>query len=112
MHLNALKCLYENIFSGGLYFDSLDIFVTFHDSRSFKNSFVRINNEYLDFHQHFDVIEYTNYSPAESVNFINVIIAKSIGIIRVIESDEEWIIVNDSSRIIEVAVVKTIIEDC
>jgi hypothetical protein len=93
------------------------------DSRSIRNSIVSFNDESLNFYQYlgsyekngkeyFDVIEYSNHLIADSIGYISVIIAKSIGIIRVIESGEEWIIMNDSIRKIDVARIKTVIQDC
>ena len=106
-------CLCINTFGVGLSSDSLNINVYFQDSRSFIDSFIDIYDEHLYFNQHldsyeinrkeyFDILEYTGYNPEKTVNYKTVIIAKSIGIIAILESDEEWIIIDDSNREIEV----------
>lgn len=85
-------------------------------------SFVSINDEDLDFHQHlesyeingkeyFDMIEYKYYNHVQSVKFNTVIIVKSIGIIAIIGSGEEWIIVHHTNReIVETGIETNIIE--
>lgn len=116
-------CLCMDNFSVGLSSDSLELGFIYMDSRNIRNSFVSLNDEPLNFYQfldsyeingkeYFNVIEYTNHLPIDSVDFVNVIIAKSSGLIKITESGKEWIIVNDSTRIIDVAGIKTIIQNC
>ncbi len=116
-------CACENSFGVELSSTNLDILAWFHDSRSFVDSYVIINNEVLDFHQHldsyeingkeyFDLLEYTNSGYDQSINYSKVIIAKSIGILTILGSEEEWITIDDSNRETEASGIKTIIEGC
>ncbi len=117
------KCMCADDFSVGLSSDSLELGFSCMDSRNIRNSHVMLNDSYFNFDQYldsyeingkeyFDVIEYTNHLVADSPGYISVIIAKTIGIIKIIDSGENWIILNDSTRKIDVALIKTVIQDC
>jgi hypothetical protein len=117
------KCTCEDSYSLIISSDSILINVDFYDSRSIDFSFVKINNDNLNYSEllnsyqlngknYSNVIIYKNDSQNSTKRFDKLVISKNIGIIEIIGVSEEWIIENDNIKNIEVSEIDYNKSDC
>jgi len=118
-----VKCDCEDSYSIDLSSDSLEIHLTFFKSNNVSESYVYLNNENLTFHEqentftfnsrtYSNVIIYKNFSQSHSKRFDSLLLSKSIGIIGIIGTTEEWTIYDDSIRNIDVSSINFENIDC
>jgi hypothetical protein len=117
------KCECEDSYSVRISSDSLDIEVMFYHSVDVSDSYVSVNNEGLSFVKqassysfnstsYSNVLIYENNIVSDNKRFEKVLISKSIGIIGIIGTFEEWTIIDDSIKSIQITDVKQSIIDC
>jgi hypothetical protein len=116
-------CICENSFIISLSSDSLDINILFHNTNKINQSWIYINGEQMNYSQHLnnlevnghmftDLITYKNNDLTLSRRFEEIIISKSIGIISISAVNDEWLIVDDSEKQIEISDIKSIKSGC
>lgn len=117
------KCVCEDSYYVRMSSDSLSIDVIFYHSVDVSNSNFTVNNEGLNFVKqessyHYNnklysnVLIYENPNQSDNNRFERILISKFIGIIGIIGTSEEWMIVDDSNRSINISDVKQNIIDC
>ncbi len=117
------KCICEDSYIIELNSDSLTIMVTFFESNNVSDSHIQLNNESLSFSEqvssynyndkaYSNVLIYRNSSQSQTKRFDSLLISKSIGIIGIIGTTEEWAIYDDSYKNIDVSSVEIKYSDC
>lgn len=117
------KCMCENSFIISLSSDSLNITIFFENSNEIDQSWIHINGEQMGYSEHLDNLEINGHRYADliiyekneltlMIRFKKIIIAKSIGIIAISEMNNEWRIVDDSKKQIEISDIKSIKTGC
>ena len=110
----GVKCECENSYILKLSSDSLSIDIQFDNSREVENSEIVINDEWLNYSEridklkingkeYYDLIIYKNISQTTKNRFEKIIISKSIGIISIVDSNNDWTIKNDSKKDIDMS---------
>ena len=117
------KCTCENSYILNLSSNTLKIDIRFNDSKSIEQSEIVINDEWMNYSEQLnnlningkiytDLIVYKNTNQTSSSKFEKIIVAKSIGIIKIIGKNNEWIIIDDSKKQIETSDIKFKNTDC
>lgn len=119
----GVKCACVNSFILELSSNSLNIDVMFNDSKQVELSDIVINDEWLSYseqadtiilngHVFTDVIIYKNTNVSSSARFDKILISKSIGIVAIVGKDDEWIIIDNSIKDIEISAIEFQSTDC
>ncbi len=117
------KCDCESSYSINLQSDSLDINLMFNHSYDVSRSYIELNNETFCFEKlesnytynnkdYLHVLIFENCREEDENRFDKILISKSIGIIGIIGSSEEWIIYDDSTKQIHISNIDQDIIDC
>ncbi|NOU48574.1 MAG: hypothetical protein HOO86_16150 [Bacteroidales bacterium] len=117
------KCSCENSFILNLTSNTFNIDIRFNDSRSIVQSEIVINNEWMNYSEQLeniningkdftDLIVYKNINPTSSARFEKIFVSKAIGIVAIIGENNEWIIVDDSIKKIEISDLELKRTDC
>jgi hypothetical protein len=116
------RCACSNMFYLHLSSDSLNIQGSFHDSRIVEQSSFVINTWNFYFSElrdtmeidgliYSDLIVYHNTDTMYS-HFEKIIISKSIGIVAIIGTNEEWKLVDNSNKQVKISDLKMQIHNC
>ena len=117
------SCLCVNSLSVSLESDTVDIFIHIHDAKDISSGMVSINDEHLDFKEYVnsynlndevfsEVIVFEGYSQVKEIIYEKVVIAKHIGIIQIVSSDEEWYINDNQIKPTDALRIEVIEEEC
>ena len=108
------KCECADSYSVVISSNSIHINVDFLNSKSIKDSFIKINNDNLSFSEQLsfyylngknysNVLVYINKWQNQSTRFTKLYISKNIGIIEIVGQSEDWVIENDTNKSIDVS---------
>lgn len=117
------KCMCENSFTLNLSSDYLNIDIRFYNSWAIEQSEFIINDEWMSYleqldtmelngHTFTDVLIFKNANENSSLRFKKIIISKSIGIIAIIELNDEWLIIDYSKKHTEISDIEFKSTDC
>lgn len=117
------KCACMNSFILNLSSNTLKIDVMFNDSKLVEQSAIIINDEWLSYSEQADtvylkeqiftdLIIYKNTNVSSTARFDKILISKSIGIVAILGKDDEWIIIDNSIKDIEISAIEFQSTDC
>ncbi len=117
------KCSCVNSFTLNLSSDSFKIEIRFYDSDVVEQSEIAINDEWMIYSEQIDnltingkaytdLIVYKNTKQTPSKRFDRVIISKTIGIVAIIGEKDEWAIMDNSVRKIDLSDIEFKMADC
>ncbi len=119
----GVKCSCENSFILNLSSDSFKIDIRFNDSNLVEQSEIVINDEWMDYSEqvdnltingkaYTDLIIYKNTNQTPSKRFDRIILSKTIGIVAIIGEKDEWKIIDNTVRKIEISDIEFKSTDC
>ncbi len=119
----GVKCPCENSFILNLSSNTLNVDIRFNDSKLIEQSEIVINDDWMIYSEqtdqinlngkvYTDLIVYKNINLTSVARFEKIIISKAIGIVAIIGEDDEWIIIDDSKKKIEISDIDFKSTDC
>jgi|WetSurMetagenome_2_1015567.scaffolds.fasta_scaffold305379_2 hypothetical protein len=116
------KCICENSYVVNISSATLDVTAMFYDAKNIDQSEIEINNEYLTFSEqvnsaiingktYINVVIFVNPNHVSGI-FQQVMIAREIGIVAIISSEDYWVITDDSQRQVEPSQIDFVSSNC